>query len=113
MRETLFSDPNIIQLAEKYTVPVATLLLAWAITQVCLSVSLNLFIYHSASLSLCLSMPVTPLFQGMSVLPRSTKPERVKENFHALKVEMTKEDVQLLLDNKRHEKGCWDPAPVA
>jgi len=60
----LVTEPLLVQLAEKYRVPVTHILLAW------------------------------PLALGMSILPKSANPERVKDNFEATKVKMEQEDVE-------------------
>jgi len=60
----LISEPLLVQLAEKYKVPVTHILLAW------------------------------PMALGMSVLPKSVNPVRIKDNFEARKVNMEEEDVE-------------------
>lgn len=49
--------------------------------------------------------------QGMSVLPRSRNPEHVKENFQALQIKLTPEDVEAA-KAENQTKFCWDPIKV-
>ncbi|KAK6739696.1 hypothetical protein RB195_008286 [Necator americanus] len=81
-RDKLFNDPEVQRLAEKYNIEVPQFLLAWTISQ------------------------------SISVLPRSTNPERVVSNFKALDVKISSDDVQKLLNNEKCHKACWDPTVV-
>jgi len=60
----LFAEPVLIELAEKYQVPISNILLAW------------------------------PLSQGIGVIPKSATPERVKENFKAINVKLNEEEIE-------------------
>jgi len=60
----LVSEPLLVQLAQKYQVPVSRILLAW------------------------------PMMQGISVLPRSTNPDRIRDNYEAVHAKLTQEEVE-------------------
>ncbi|RCN42623.1 putative glyoxal reductase [Ancylostoma caninum] len=81
-RDKLFNDPDVQQLAAKYKITVPQFLLAWATSQ------------------------------SISVLPRTTNPERVAPNLEAKDVKISSDDVQKLLDNGKCHKACWDPSVV-
>jgi len=61
---TLMAEPILVSLAQKYGVSVSHILLAW------------------------------PLAQGIGVLPKSENPDRVRDNFKALNVKLSNEDVE-------------------
>ncbi|KAE9418439.1 hypothetical protein Angca_006066 [Angiostrongylus cantonensis] len=81
-RDELFNDPVIQEMAKKYQLSTAQFLLAWTTSQ------------------------------SISVLPRTTQRQRVIENFAAKDVMVTTVDVQKLLNNRKHNKACWDPIDV-
>lgn len=81
-KECLFKDPAIVDLANKYRTTPAKFLLAWA------------------------------LCQNVSVLPRTTNVEHVRDNFEATKLKISKEDCESLLNNEQEVKTCWDPRVV-
>ncbi|VDN24739.1 unnamed protein product, partial [Cylicostephanus goldi] len=81
-RDKLFNDPDVQQMAEKYKITVPQFLLAWAIAQ------------------------------EISVLPRTTKKERVVENYKALDTKISSEDVHKLLNNGKSQKASWDPRTI-
>ncbi|VDM59229.1 unnamed protein product [Angiostrongylus costaricensis] len=81
-RDELFNDPVIQEMAKKYQLSTAQFLLAWTTSQ------------------------------SISVLPRTTQRQRVIENFAAKDVMVTNADVQKLLNNRKHNKACWDPTDV-
>lgn len=78
----LFENPTVKAIAKKYDWSPAKVLLAWALSQ------------------------------DISVLPRSTKPERVRENLDALNARLTVEEVDALRQLGVTKKTCWDPASV-
>jgi len=69
---TLFSEPLLIELAEKYEVPVSNILLAW------------------------------PLALGIGIIPKSATPERIKENFKARNVKLSEGDVEKIWGLHKH-----------
>ena len=70
MRGEALSIPFIVELSKKHNVTPAQIILAWDICE------------------------------GISVIPKSTKRDRMEENFASLKVELSKEEVEAL--NKLH-----------
>jgi len=61
---TLFAEPVLIELAEKYQVPISNILLAW------------------------------PLSLGFGVIPKSASPDRIRENFKAINIKLSEEEVE-------------------
>lgn len=51
------------------------------------------------------------LCQGISVLPRTTNVDRVKENADSVNVKLSQDEIQQLtaLGEKEEKKFCWDP----
>ncbi|XP_063293388.1 uncharacterized oxidoreductase YtbE-like [Pelobates fuscus] len=53
------------------------------------------------------------LRQGVGVIPKSSDPERIKDNFDVWDFDLTEEDMhELRMDGKEH-RYCWDPTGVA
>lgn len=74
----LMAEPLLRELAEKYKVSVAQILLAW------------------------------PMSQGIGVIPKSSTPNRIKENFEAVNVRLSQEDSGKIwgLHNGMHYSVC-------
>lgn len=49
--------------------------------------------------------------QQISVLPRSEKPEHIKENKNAENIQISKEDIEYV-KNSNVKKFCWNPNQV-
>jgi diketogulonate reductase-like aldo/keto reductase len=51
------------------------------------------------------------LCQGISVLPRTTNVDRVKENVDSVNVKLSNDEIKQLteLGEKSEKKYCWDP----
>ncbi|CAO4369931.1 unnamed protein product [Caenorhabditis nigoni] len=81
-REDLSKEMLIVELAQKYEVEIPVLLLGFAFCQ------------------------------GISVLPRTTKPEHVVSNFKVTKLAISPSDIERLLALKVEHKTCWDPRIV-
>jgi diketogulonate reductase-like aldo/keto reductase len=80
--QDLLQHEPYIELAEKYECSVPQLLLAWSI------------------------------FQGYSVLPKSTNPDHIRANFKAIDVKLEAEDVEKM-KWATQKKFCWNPTSVA
>ncbi|ULU00864.1 hypothetical protein L3Y34_001346 [Caenorhabditis briggsae] len=81
-REDLSKETLVVELAQKYKVEIPVLLLGFAFCQ------------------------------GISVLPRTTKPEHVVSNFKVTKLAISPSDIERLLALKVEHKTCWDPRVV-
>ncbi|XP_075440473.1 glyoxal reductase-like isoform X2 [Ascaphus truei] len=53
------------------------------------------------------------LRQGVGVIPKSSDPRRVEENFRVWEFELSKEEAEELRGNGGEERYCWDPTVVA
>lgn len=78
----LFAEPIVQQLAVKYACGPARLLLAWALNQ------------------------------GVSVLPKTSSPAHVKDNFSALEIKLDQADIDALSALGKGQRYCWDPTKV-
>uniref|UniRef100_A0A914URG7 NADP-dependent oxidoreductase domain-containing protein n=1 Tax=Plectus sambesii TaxID=2011161 RepID=A0A914URG7_9BILA len=84
-KQNLFHEAIVTEMCAKYDFTAAQILLAWALNQ------------------------------GISVLPRTSNPLHVKENFKATNVTLSPEDIDLL-SNVRSDltkvKYCWNPQRI-
>lgn len=82
-RKVLFEDAKVRAMAGKYNCTVPEFLLAWALSQ------------------------------GMSVLPRSSNPEHVRENYKSASkgIKIKPADVEAVKAGEM-KKACWDPAEI-
>ncbi|KAM4721262.1 glyoxal reductase-like [Rhinophrynus dorsalis] len=53
------------------------------------------------------------LGQGVGVIPKSSDPARIMENFRVWDFELSKEEIEELKGDGREERYCWDPTGVA
>lgn len=75
----LLSDPVLVELAQKYHATTSQIMLAWGMKR------------------------------GYSVIPKSSNPQRLKENFDAMKLELSTEDV-LRINGLNKNKRSVDPS---
>ena len=52
------------------------------------------------------------LQHGCPVIPKSARPERIRENFQVMDFELTNEDMAFLDSTPQNRKICWDPETV-
>jgi len=82
-KEDLFSDPKIVELADKYNVSIPKFLLLWSLSQ------------------------------GISVLPRSINSNHVRDNFSGKNMVISEEDIKSATRSPEElRKYCWDPTTV-
>ncbi|XP_053544832.1 uncharacterized oxidoreductase YtbE [Bombina bombina] len=53
------------------------------------------------------------LVQGVGVIPKTSSPERLKENFRVWDFQLSKEEILELMSDGKEERYCWDPTGVA
>jgi alcohol dehydrogenase (NADP+) len=75
----LLSDPLIVELAKKYNTTTSQIMLAWGMKR------------------------------GYAVIPKSSNPQRLKENFDATKIDLLGEDV-LRVSSLNKDKRSVDPS---
>lgn len=78
----LVSEPQIIKVADKYGKTPSQILLKWAVQQ------------------------------GISVIPKSSNPERIKENFMIFDFSLSEEDINVISSLHSSTRYCWDPTHV-
>eukprot|EP00795_Rhopilema_esculentum_P014561 gene14561-5634_t len=78
----LIKDPLINQIAKKYDKSASQVLLRWG------------------------------LQHGIGVIPKSTNPQHIKENFDVFNFVITDEDMALMNGMNINKHYCWDPSTV-